>query len=1002
MRRLAVAFVNCIIVFVVAVAVIFYVRINGQNTLMANEQSFQDTTIILEEIASNYLEDSQKVCDLWASYLKDNPMSMEEAVSYLKQASVSEDTSAQIIWKEDMTGLASDGKAANPSDNSLDYSKDKLKVLFEDLGTDKEINITPRYSDPLTGAYVVAFYNEVTLYEEGQTKEAILLYVVPVSLLEEHWTFPTEYGDEEAVALIDQDGSYVIKPSNMKNEDFFSYIYSYNQGSIDADELKKGMKEETTGLFTALNAEKENCYVAYAHLDKNDEWLLVSMIPASALGGGEIDWTIPTIILIALLCILAIDIGYINLVRLREKEGSKKLAEAYTEQEQQLGKIREQSVIINALSRDYLNVFCAFPEEDRAEILKLDGYVTEDINKGAEGSSAYSAILQNYIRDRVHPEDKETFWEQLKVEHILALFKKEEKLDYTYRILLGDEVHYFEAHYVKFSTGDEPLQLVVGFRNIDDLVADQKERQRVLEEALNAAQHANRSKTTFLNNMSHDIRTPMNAIIGFTSLAATHTDDPERIKEYLNKIQISSSHLLSLINDVLDMSRIESGKVKIEEKEVHLPDVLHDLRTIVQADIKAKSLDFFIDVMDMENEDVICDKLRLSQILLNILSNAMKFTKPGGQISMKVQQSPDTDPEYADYTFRIKDTGIGMSPEFVKHIFEPFEREETATVSGIQGSGLGMAITKNIVDMMDGSIEVISQLGQGSEFIVDLRFKKNKKEISREPIPELVGAAALVVDDDMDCCISVCKMLSDIGMRPEWTSSGKEAIVRTQYAYDRKDPFAAYIIDWLMPDMNGIETVRRIRRIIGDDKPIIILTAYDWGEIEAEAKEAGVTHFIAKPIFMSELREILSKPYEAMVGNTPETAETDFEGKKILLVEDNELNQEIADEILTEAGFEVTIAGDGAVAVDMMKQAAPGQFALILMDIQMPVMNGYEATKAIRSMENPALAGIPIIAMTANAFEQDRHLAEEAGMSGYVPKPIDIDKLMETLKEFLV
>ena len=535
---------------------------------------------------------------------------------------------------------------------------------------------------------------------------------------------------------------------------------------------------------------------------------------------------------------------------------------------------------------------------------------------------------------------------------------------------------------------------------IEALNAELNRSRADLRVALDAAEHANRAKTTFLNNMSHDIRTPMNAIIGFTSLAATHIDNKEQVRGYLAKIMTSSRHLLSLINDVLDMSRIESGKVKIDAVPVHLPDVIHDLRTIIQANATAKQLDLFIDTEDVRNENIVADKLRLNQILLNILSNAIKFTRPGGTVSIRVIQKPTAPAGFADYEFRIKDTGIGMSQEFQAHIFEAFSREDSATVSGIQGTGLGMAITKNLVDLMGGTISVRSEEGKGSEFIVDLRFAVSGESVRYEKIPQLQGLRALVADDDTNTCLNTGRMLREIGMRPEWTISGKEAIIRAQDALDQGDEFSVYIIDWLMPDMNGVETVRRIRRIVGSDKPIIILTAYDWSDIEDEAREAGVTAFCSKPIFMSELRDVLTRPFRVKE-ELPPVASQDFAGQKILLVEDNALNQEIAQAILQENGFQVEIASDGTEAVDKMAHAVPGQYDLILMDIQMPKMDGYEATRRIRALPDHAQASIPIVAMTANAFAEDKRAALEAGMNGHVAKPIEIPKLMETLKDIL-
>ena len=529
-----------------------------------------------------------------------------------------------------------------------------------------------------------------------------------------------------------------------------------------------------------------------------------------------------------------------------------------------------------------------------------------------------------------------------------------------------------------------------------------EEQNRKLEIALRHEGAANRAKREFLFNMSHDIRTPMNAIIGFTSLAATHIDNREQVLDYLKKISTSSQHLLSLINDVLDMSRIESGKVKIEEKAVHLPDLVHDVRSIIQPNVAAKRLSLFIDTMDIEDEDIITDPLRLNQILLNILSNAIKFTPTGGMISIRIAQKNGAPKGCVCYEFRIKDNGIGMSEEFQKHIFEEFSREESSTASGIQGTGLGMSITKNIVDLMGGTIALTSEPGKGSEFIVTLCFTRSGQKAEPKQLPQLEGLRALVADDDTNTCLNVSTMLSKIGMRPEWTISGKEAVIRTKYAVEQGDEFSVYIIDWLIPDMNGIEIVRQIRKVIGNRCPIIILTAYDWADIEDEARAAGVTAFCEKPLFLSELRRVLAEPFRAEPASKPaQPTAADLKGKKLLLVEDNELNREIALEILKEAGFVVDTAEDGAVAVQKIKQAAPGQYDLILMDIQMPNLDGYKATRQIRALPDAEKANIPIFAMTANAFEEDRQNALEAGMNGHIAKPLDIPHLLRVLADAL-
>ncbi len=543
-------------------------------------------------------------------------------------------------------------------------------------------------------------------------------------------------------------------------------------------------------------------------------------------------------------------------------------------------------------------------------------------------------------------------------------------------------------------------------KKIDLATGELRKKTQELTEALQAADAANRAKTTFLNNMSHDIRTPMNAIIGYTALTTAHLNDRDRAEDYLSKIAQASNHLLSLINDVLDMSRIESGKVTINERPENLADILQGLRNIIQADIHAKHLELYIDTVDVTDEEICCDKLRLNQILLNLTSNAIKFTPVGGTVAVRVTQRAASAPDRGLYEFQVSDTGIGMSEEFARTVFDPFTREQTSTVSGIQGTGLGMAITKNIIDMMGGTISVESVHGQGTTFTVrlELRFSAAHKEMS--PIAELKGFRGLVVDDDMVCCQSVSKMLRQIGMRAEWALSGREAIARTTEAVELADPFEVYIVDWSMPELSGIETVSAIRKIVGADSPIILMSAYDWSDIAPEAKEAGVTGFISKPLFASDLHRTLERSLGQGKAETEPSLrasalprEASFTGKRILLAEDNELNREIAVEILKEAGFLVECAENGREACDMLGAAGPGYYDLILMDIQMPVMDGYAATQTIRAMEDPALAAIPIIAMTANAFEEDREQALTAGMNGHLAKPIDLDKMLALLRE---
>ncbi|MDE6615373.1 MAG: response regulator, partial [Lachnospiraceae bacterium] len=611
-------------------------------------------------------------------------------------------------------------------------------------------------------------------------------------------------------------------------------------------------------------------------------------------------------------------------------------------------------------------------------------------------------FIELFINKSVYEADKEILRKASSIEYIKKELLEKKLYYVNFRITRDKNIEYFQMKVVRSGDWTENKGIVLGLRSVDEETRKEMEQKNILEDALHQANRASRAKSVFLSNMSHDIRTPMNAIVGFTNLAVTHIDNKEQVEEYLGKIMTSGNHLLSLINDVLDMSRIESGKIHLEEKPCSLPDILHGLHNIIQADIHAKQLELYIDTIDVFDEDIYCDKLRLNQVLLNLLSNSIKYTAAGGSVSMRITEKPDAPHGYANFEFSIKDSGIGMSEEFVSHIFEPFEREQNTTTSGIQGTGLGMAITKNIVDMMNGTITVKSEQGMGTEFIVSFTFRLYAEEKKPKDIKELKGCRALVVDDDFNTCDSVSYMLGQIGMSAEWTLSGKEAVLRTHQAIMRGNDYRVYIVDWLLPDMNGVEVARRIKKETGGNVPIIVLTAYDWSDIEAEAKEAGVTAFCSKPLFLSELSSCLN----SVINNDKKETEEDNNSSKlhtgrILLAEDIDLNQEIACTLLNESGFSTEVANNGKIALDMVSKSEPGYYQVVLMDIQMPVMNGYEATKAIRKLENKELASIPIIAMTANAFEEDKQEALKSGMNGHIPKPIDIDNLFSTLDKIL-
>ena len=783
--------------------------------------------------------------------------------------------------------------------------------------------------------------------------------------------------------------SYVVHPDGrvVVDHSFESWGNAYNFFGILREhsnisekhilELSEKFKEGHTDAML-VNLDGKNYYLVYEKSDIQD-WIFLGLVQEDIVNASMNRLQFSTILLVGavVLCVAAF---FISLIIQKNRRNLKKKD---TE-------ILYRDELFQKLSMNVDDVFLMMDAKTyQADYVspnaeKLLGITVEQIRKDIR------VLEKLYLTESEEP--KKNYLEKIQVHE-----QKEWDLEYAH-LKTGEQRWFHNIAMCSEVNGKKKYILVMSDRTSD------RKMNQALSEAVCAAETANRAKSTFLSNMSHDIRTPMNAIIGLTTLAVSNIDNQKKVRDYLSKILSSSNYLLSLINDVLDMSRIESGKIHLEETEVSLSEVLHDLKTIISGQIHAKQLELYMDVMDVTNEDVYCDKTRLNQVLLNLLSNAIKFTPAGGTVSVRLKQFPGTVKGSELYEIRVKDNGIGMSQEFVQKLFSPFERERTSTVSKTQGTGLGMAITKNIVNMMGGTIEVQTEQGKGTEFIVRLPFRIQPDHHRIEKIVELEGLKALVVDDDFNTCDSVTKMLVKVGMRSEWTLSGKEAVLRARQSMELGDAFHAYIIDWRLPDMNGIEVTRQIRSL-GDHTPIIILTAYDWSDIEVEARAAGVTAFCSKPMFMSDIRETLmtaigqrqAEPEDRILP----AATSDFRGKCILLVEDNELNREIAVEILNEYGFQVDTAENGAEAVEKVKNSKSSSYDLVLMDVQMPVMNGYEATRRIRALNDPALAKITILAMTANAFDEDRKKAMECGMDGFLSKPIVVEELIDTLQNNL-
>lgn len=616
-------------------------------------------------------------------------------------------------------------------------------------------------------------------------------------------------------------------------------------------------------------------------------------------------------------------------------------------------------------------------------------------------SDDYAFEVAEFHRKYVPEEERDSLTERLSIGYVQPILQYTGEF-VTYCKVLEDNV--YRDKKLRFSYFDRKKNIWLLTRTDITAIREEKRQKELLRNALTAATVANRAKSEFLSRMSHDIRTPMNAIIGMTAIAGAHIDNNERVLDCLAKITDSSKLLLSLINEVLDMAKVESGSIVLSEEEIELAELVQSVVAMVQPEIDIKSLYFNVRVKNVKNEKVIGDMQRLQQVLLNLLSNAVKYTPEGGHILFEVSEKPSMQKGIGCFEFVVEDNGIGMKPEFLDKIFAPFERADDPAIRTIQGTGLGMSISKNVVEMMNGDIRVESIYGEGSKFTVTVFLRlQEQAEAECELFNNL---PILVVDDDELVCINTCQRLSELGMDSQWTRSGKEAVEKTAAAHETGNDYFAIIIDLRMPGMDGIETTRQIRARVGYEVPIIMISAYDWSEYEDEARQAGVNGFIMKPLFRSRLicqlrHFIRNEPIPPAATSAPMLVQGNYTGKRVLLVEDNDLNREIAYEFLSSTGMAVESAEDGKVAVDKVAASQEGYYDMIFMDMQMPVMDGCEATRAIRQLKRKDVGIIPIIAMTANAFADDVMKTREAGMNEHIAKPVDLNTLSHVLERWL-
>lgn len=791
--------------------------------------------------------------------------------------------------------------------------------------------------------------------------------------------------DESSFYLVDENGGLLYYKScwDYEREEFQELVDSYIDSAIC------NSSNHVLENLMPMDGIVRNVY--FQHLDNG--WIGILTIPRDKILSGTDTFYYISAVLIVLGAI-------VFLMQLIRDYGNQKRNQTLREENDRIA--ARTKVYRNAMDSTaracraiyYINlkentcdtVYPDCEEEPRRET--FDDMVSESFESGV--------IMQEHI---------ELVKEFLAIDNIRKQLSDRDHMELQFqRKKMGEEGYEWCSIAITVAEMEEgePSAITIAIRSIDDMIRREEEQKEMLEQAVERAEAANHAKSDFLSRMSHDIRTPMNAILGMTSVATMHIEEKDRVLDALEKIMVSGKHLLGLINEVLDMSRIESGKVSLTEGAFNISDTIESLLTVFRSQMEFKGLALNAGIAKLEHENVVGDEQHLQQIFMNIMGNAVKFTPSGGKISIHIVEKPSSIEGCGCYEFIFEDTGIGMEPEYIQKIFEPFSRAADSRTGKIEGTGLGMSIAVNIARMMRGDIKVESELGKGSRFTVIVYLKLD--DMTAADLAAYNGMPVLVVDDEETACESSCEMLRSLGMEAEYVTSGEAALARIS-AEDRRR-IEVIILDWKMPGMDGLETAKDIRKTVGDDILIIIQSAYDWADIEAEALDAGVDAFIGKPLFKSRLvrvlKEALEPNQEEKISALETFSQQDFTGRRVLLVEDNEINIEVAKELLGMVGIQVEMAVNGKLAVEAVQEKEPGYFDLIFMDIQMPVMNGYEAAEAIRALEREDLKKIPIVAMTADAFADDIKRAKDAGMNDHISKPVDIERLEEALKRWVV
>lgn len=938
------------------------------------QKSLQDKSIrdVLEVSAQGshafevYIEKDMNLLDGLVRHL--TRMNASNAEEFFDRLGIIDDTKVSYT----VVNLDDGIRYSSRMDHAEKLSAKQLAV-YEAL-SDK--GIREPYLNEYTGQRTMGYYKKFTFADgtNGFVQMACLL-----SEVSDRFSL-TYYNDTGASYLINKKGDILIKSKNGRQtyDNVFNMIESNGNESKLIDEFKTAMRNKKKSVTQFQLDEKEYIF-AYVPVEKTDGWYQISTIPNSVIMKESYDilQSSKIFLFITIMCILVFVVFFIIFRQNRKSILQKNMEIQYREQ------------LFGILVDNTDDVFL---------MLTIDDYAVEYISPNVERVLGIPVEdVKNNLEILAHPEDG---YETVIDRSVLASVKPGDSVTKEGERIhkKTGEKHWFMETVYRTKVSNKEKYIVV--------IADRMKEKRsndALGEALEIARVANDAKSSFLSNMSHDIRTPMNAIIGFCTLLRRDADNPELVRKYTKNITVSSQHLLELINDILDMSKIESGKTTLNVAEMSIAGIVEEIRMIIKPQVRAKHQNLYISVTDVKNEHVLGDKLRINQIFINLLSNAVKYTQEGGKIEMLISQLPESSDDFTYYRFIIRDNGMGMSEDYQKVIFSPFTRETRSTINKIQGTGLGMAITKNLVDLMGGVISVVSKPEKGTTFTVDLKLRIFKQESDSEFWEQNGISRILVIDDDMEFGKSIADAMSEVGVTVQFVSDGQNAINEVLEAHEDGLDYDLIISDWVMPDMPGIELAKSIRNILPEHPFIMLLTAHDWNESEeGEAVAKGIDGFLPKPFFSSNLKQLIKdiKTKKVPVKFDPEQFDL-IKGMHFLAAEDNEMNAEIIVEILDMLGAHCDVVENGEQVLDAFKQSKKDQYDIILMDIQMPVMNGYDAARAIRGCEHPRAKDIPIIAMTANAFSEDVKDAMDAGMNAHVAKPVDLKQFAMSIKEVL-